>query len=411
MLSAGQVFDLLKTTWHEFGEDKVMRLSAAMAYYTIFSLAPLLVIVIAIAGIVFGEEAARGQIVGSIQGLIGQEGAEGIQAMIQGASREQTGSMAATLLGFGTLLLGAAGVFGALQESLNTIWEVEPKPGAGILGMVRQRFLSFTMVFGTGFLLLVSLIISAALAAAGKYMENALPGGATLWQVINFIVSFGVITLLFALIFKYIPDTDITWKDVMIGAAITALLFTIGRFAIGMYIGRSSTASTFGAAGSLVIILLWVYYSAVILFLGAEFTQVYANTYGSKVVPDADAVPLSEQARIKQGIPRREDVEEAAATDKSVERTAREREQRGADARQPAPPSETRGERRDRQPLAAPAATRLAASPGDNSADEGFLKRALKNAGYTILGLALIRGLRAIGNSTTTEPPQPNNRR
>lgn len=298
------VWGLLKQTYSDWSEDKAPRLGAALAYYTIFSLSPLLVVAIAIAGLVFGQEAAQGQIVGQIRGLVGDEGAQAIQDMIRNASRPGAG-IVATVIGAVTLLLGAAGVFGQLKDSLNTIWEVEPKPGRGVPGFIKERFFSFTLVLGTGFLLLVSLVISAALSAVGEYMAGLLPGGEAVWQVVNLAVSFLVITLLFALLFKYLPDVKIAWGDVWIGAAATALLFTLGRSLLGLYLGRGTIGSAYGAAGSLVIVLLWVYYSAQILFFGAEFTQVYANRYGSRVVPEAGAVPLTEEARAQQGIPSR----------------------------------------------------------------------------------------------------------
>ncbi len=337
-MSLGKVWGLLKQTWQEFNEDKVPRLGAALAYYTLFSLAPLLVIAIAIAGLVFGDEAARGQIVGTIGGLVGQQGAEAIQSMIQNASKPSTGILA-TIIGFVTLFLGASGVFGELQQTLNTIWEVTPKPTKGIMGMLKTRIFSFTLVLGTGFLLLVSLVISAGLAALGKYMSGLVPGLDFLWQIVNFVVSFGVTTLLFALIYKIVPDAEIEWRDVWVGAAFTALLFSVGRFAIGFYLARSATASAYGAAGSLVILLLWLYYSAQIMFFGAEFTQVYANKYGSRLQPAPDALPMTEEARLEQGMPRQNDVKEAdkRGGDTSVEEVAEERERAGVDGRTQTP--------------------------------------------------------------------------
>jgi membrane protein len=307
------ILDLLKETFSEFGEDKVQRLGAALAYYTIFSLAPLLVIVIAIAGFVFGEEAARNQIVGQISGLVGESGAELIQTMIQGASEPRTGIIA-TIVGIVTLVLGAGGVFGQLRDSLNTIWEVEPKPGPGgiqgVLHALKNNFFSFTMVLGTGFLLLVSLVLSAALTALGDWISGTFSGiGPLILGILNFVISFGVITLLFALLFKIVPDAEIAWKDVWIGAIITALLFTIGRFVIGRFIATQSAVAAFGAAAALVLLLIWIYYSAQILFLGAEFTQVYANRFGSRIAPAEDAMPLTKEAAAKQGIPKEESAE------------------------------------------------------------------------------------------------------
>jgi membrane protein len=294
------VWTLLKEAVSEWSEDKAPRLGAALAYYTIFSVAPLLIIVIGVAGFVFGWEAAQGQIVGQLQGLLGEEGGKAIQAMIQSASEKKTTGVFATLFGLITLLFGASGVFGELQDALNTIWGVKPKPGRGIFGVIRQRFLSFGMVAVIAFLLLVSLAVSAALAAVGTFMEGVLP--TEILHVTNFIVSFAVITVLFAMIYKVLPDATIAWNDVWIGAGVTALLFTIGKFAIGLYLGKSSVASAYGAAGSLVIILVWIYYSAQILFLGAEFTEVYARRYGSGFKAAAGAVPVTREAREQQGL-------------------------------------------------------------------------------------------------------------
>jgi membrane protein len=308
-MSLDDVKVLLKQTFKEWLEDKASRLAAALSYYTIFSIPPLLLIAIAIAGRLFGAEAAQNQLIGQISGLVGQEGAEFIQETIENA-RQPTEGIIATVLGIALLLLGASGVFGQLQDALNTIWEVTTKPGRGIIGTIKDRFFSFTMVLGVGFLLLVSLVISAALAALDEFVVGLLPGAATLMQILNIFISLAAITLLFGLIYKYVPDVEISWGDVWIGALITALLFILGKFAIGLYLGNSGVASTYGAAGSLVVILLWIYYSAQILFLGAEFTQVYANQFGSRIVAAENAVPLTEEARAEQGIPKEEEKEE-----------------------------------------------------------------------------------------------------
>jgi membrane protein len=273
---------LLKDTAVEWNQDQAPQLGAALAYYAVFSLAPLLVIAVSIAGLIFSREAATGQVVGQIQGLVSQDAAVAIQEIIENANKPQTGVFA-TIVGVGMLLFGASGVFGELQHSMNAVWDIEPKPKRGLWAMVKDRFFSFSMVLGTGFLLLVSLVISAGLAAMGEFFTGLLPGGEVVLQIVNFVVSLAVITVLFALIFKYIPDAEIAWGDVWIGASVTALLFTAGKVLIGLYIGHSSFSSTYGAAASLVVILLWVYYSAQILFFGAEFTQVYANTYGSRI--------------------------------------------------------------------------------------------------------------------------------
>lgn len=294
---------LIQETIAEWNEDKASRLAAALAYYTIFSLAPLLIIAIAIAGSVFGETAAQNQIVGQIQGLVGHEAAQVIQTMILNASRPGAGTIA-SIVGVITLLFGASGLFGQLQDALNTIWEVTPRPDRGVVGVIRDRFWSFTMVLGTGFLLLVSLILSAVLTGVATYLQSLVPEFVQVWQIVNLIVSFAVVTFLFALIYKVIPDAKIAWNDVWIGAIVTSLLFSIGRYVIGLYLGSSAIGSAYGAAGSLVILLVWVYYSAQILLLGAEFTQVYARRFGSRIQPAKNAMPVSEASRLKQGMPR-----------------------------------------------------------------------------------------------------------
>lgn len=306
------IVELLKKTFQEWQEDKASRLAAALAYYTAFSIAPLLVIAIAIAAIVFGEQAAQGQIATQLGTLVGKEAAEAIQALLVSSSRKSGQGILATLISIALLFFGASNIFTQLQDSLNTIWEVAPKPGRGIKGIVKDRILSFGMVLGIGFLLLVSLILSTVLAALGNYVGGIIPDLHFLWSILNFFLSFGVITLLFALMFKFLPDAKITWGDVGIGAVITALLFTIGKTLISLYLGNSGVGSTYGAAGSLVVLLLWVNYSAQILFFGAEFTQVYANKYGSRIVPTKNAVPVTEEARAQQGIPRTRDIEAAA---------------------------------------------------------------------------------------------------
>jgi membrane protein len=295
-------FNIIKGTATEFGEDNVLRLSAALAYYAIFSIGPLLAIVVGLAGLAFGNEHVRHQIHQSLQGMLGESSAKTIDSMM--AARSHSKSLLTTILGVIALLFGAAGVFGQLQDSLNTIWEVKAKPGGGIWGLVRQRFLSFSMVLGVGFLLLVSLALSAALSAFAGMLNNMIPMGDFVAHAVNFIVSFGVITVLFAMIFKYLPDVKIPWSKVWIGANATAFLFTIGKFLLGLYLGRQSTSSAYGAAGSVIVILLWVYYASVILFFGAEFTQVYARRTGAKIVPSKYAVPVTDEERAEQGIPK-----------------------------------------------------------------------------------------------------------
>ena len=286
---------IFKETLAAWSEDKVPRLGAALAYYTLFSLAPLVIIVVAVASLVFGEQAAQGRIADEIKGLVGATGAEAIQAMLQNAGDRKSSGIVATVIGIATLLFGASGVFGELQDALNTIWRVKPKPGRGILAIVRSRFFSFAMVLGIVFLLLVSLVVSAALAALGKFGSGTLP--TPLLHLVDLVVSIAVVAVLFAMLFKVLPDVRIAWRDVWIGAFATSVLFTVGKILIGLYLGRSSVGSTFGAAGSLVVVLVWIYYSAQILFFGAELTKAYAYRYGPAVVPTADAVRVTDEVQ------------------------------------------------------------------------------------------------------------------
>ena len=277
-----QVLGLLKETFSEWRKDNAARLGAALAFYSVFSLAPLLIIVISISGLVFGQDAVQGRVVQQIGGLIGSDAARSIEAIIQNARKPASGIIAGSA-GILTLLLGAAGVFGQLQDALNVIWDVPPSPGRSVSAVLRDRFLSFALVLGSGFLLLVSLVVSAGLAALNDSIARLTPSSGQLLKVAYVLVSYAVITLLFAMIFKVLPDARIAWSDVWVGAAITSLLFAIGKLLIGLYLGKSAIMSTYGAAASIVIILVWVYYSAQVLFLGAEFTKVYANRFGSRI--------------------------------------------------------------------------------------------------------------------------------
>jgi membrane protein len=305
-------FDLFRQAFKEFGQDKAPRLGAALAYYTVFSIAPLLLIAVAIAGLVFGQEAAMGQVSGQLGRVMGSVTAKAIEEMIQNAAKPKTGTLA-TILGIVTLLLGASGVFGQLKDALNTIWNVEAKRRSGAWGFVRDRFLSMAMVFAIGFLLLVTLVIDAAISAMGEYFAPHIPGDEVVLQSLQLVVSFGLATLLFAMIFRFLPDIRVEWRDVWIGAVFTSILFVIGKFALGLYLGKSAVGSAYGAAGSLVILLLWTYYSAQILFFGAEVTQVYARSHGSMIGdeskekaveaadrvedrPKSDAVPMPRPA-------------------------------------------------------------------------------------------------------------------
>jgi membrane protein len=286
------IWQFLKATISEWIEAEPFQLAAALSYYTLFSLAPLLLIAIGVAGFVFGREAAQNQIVETLQGMIGQESAQTVQEMIQTSSEKPKTGMISTIIGFIALLFGAGGVVGQLQTSLNRIWEVAPKPGQGIWGFIRQRFFSFAMVLAIGFLLLVSLVITALLSSFTAMLSSFLGDATFVAHAIDILVSFGFVTLLFALIYKYVPDIEIQWRDVRVGAALTSILFTIGKYLIGLYIGTSGVSSSFGAAGSLITILVWVYYSSLIFFLGAEFTRVYAMEYGSGVAPAENAQPM-----------------------------------------------------------------------------------------------------------------------
>lgn len=296
---------LLKTTYAEWSEDRVPRLAAALAYYTTFSIAPLLVVLIALAGAVFGADAVRGQLDDQIRGLLGDDAARAVQDMVQSASGHPSAGIVATILSSAALLLGATGVFGELQDSLNTIWEVTPKPGRGLRGLIRDRLLSFGMVLAIAFLLIVSLVASAAIAglsgAVGAHAGTLAP----LWHAVDWVVSIAVLTVLFAAIFKWLPDVAIAWRDVWVGALATSVLFTVGKVLLGFYLGRSATTSVYGTAGALVVLLIWVYYSAQILFFGAELTQVYANCFGTRGAPAPNAEPVTEEARAQQGMPRR----------------------------------------------------------------------------------------------------------
>lgn len=287
-LKPPMMWRLMKDAASDWSRDRAPRLGAALAYYTVFSLVPFLVVVIAVIGLVFGEVAAQSAILSQIAELVGEQTAAAIKDMILRANQPSTG-LFATAVAVATLLIGASGVFGQLQDALNTVWGVEPKEGRGVWGFIKDRFLSFVAVLGTGFLLLVSLIFSSALAAFGKWFGGLLPLPEAVLQLMNFAFSFLVVTGLFALIFKVLPDAKVAWRDVWIGAALTSALFTIGKFALGVYLGKSNVASAYGATGSLVLVLLWVYYSAQILLYGAEFTQVYANRVGERIVPTPDA--------------------------------------------------------------------------------------------------------------------------
>ena len=274
-----------------------------MAFYTTLALAPLSIIAVAVAGYFFGAEAARGEIVDQIDHLVGQEGAIAVEELIHKAS-EPHQSRLATVISVVLLVIGATGVFAELKDSLDVIWEVKRKPGLGIWAMAKTQLLAFAVVIGTGFLLLVSLVLTATLTAFSQWLGQWLPG--TLWTAyfLDLLISFLIITLLFTLIFKLLPDVTVSWKDVWIGSVFTAVLFMVGKFLIGIYIGSASIGSIYGAAGSLVIVLVWTYYSSQILFFGAELIRAYAKYFDpAQIVPTELAVPMTDMELAKQGMP------------------------------------------------------------------------------------------------------------
>jgi membrane protein len=303
---------ILKDTGVGFSDDKALKFSAALSYYTIFSLAPLLLLLISLVGFFLGEEAIRGHLFGEINGLLGNEASAQIQEIVK--NMELTGkTTTALIIGIITLIIGATTVFGEIQDSINIIWRVKAKPKRGWLKLIKDRLLSSSLIIGLGFLLIVSLTINGALQAMNAWLMGYFPDvTVVIFNIINVIISFVVITLLFGVIFKILPDVKIAWKDVRAGAFFTACLFMLGRFLIGLYIEKAGTASTYGAAGSLIIILVWVYYTAAILYFGAVFTRVYADHIGLRIEPadyavyvettekqmEKEAIPLGEKKKI-----------------------------------------------------------------------------------------------------------------
>lgn len=278
----GQIWGLVKATFSSWLDDYAPSMGAALAYYTMFSIAPLLLIVISTAGLIFGEEAVRGEIFGQLRGLMGDEGARAVQSLLESVSSPEEGK-AGTIIGTVLLLIGATTVLSELQDAFDRIWHVPPKDKeGGVWGVLRSRLLSFGMILGIGFLMMVSLVFSAALAALGKWWGPFFSDLEIIVGAINFVFSFALATTVFAMLYKFMPRVTIHWRDVWAGAAVTALLFTIGKSLIGLYIGKSAVSSGFGAAGSLVVVLVWVYYSAQIFLLGAEFTKVYSQAHGSR---------------------------------------------------------------------------------------------------------------------------------
>lgn len=291
---------ILKGAFAGFSDDKAMKLSASLAYYTVFSLAPLLLIIISLAGIFLGKDAIQGRVFSEINGLVGNQAAGQIQEMIKNlqVSGQSTVSV---IIGFVTLLVGATSVFGEMQDSINTIWRVKAKPKRGWVKLIKDRLLSSSLIISIGFLLIVSLIVNGALLALSDKLQSIFPDiTVVIFNIINAVISFLVIAVLFGVIFKVLPDVKISWSDVRAGALFTALLFMLGRVVIGIYIQKSSTGSAYGAAGSLIIILLWVYYTAAILYFGAEFTRAYAEFTGARIAPADYAVHVEQKESEKE---------------------------------------------------------------------------------------------------------------
>ena len=285
-----RAFELLQATAGKWSEDKCPTLGAALAYYTVFSLAPLMLVLLAVFGLIYGgSEAAREKITHQLGYFVDHSTVEVTKNIATSASKPSKG-IVSTVVGVVIALFGASGVFGQLQDALKTVWRVKPKPGPGIWGFLRARFLSFAMVGGVCFLLLISLTLSSVVHLMSSPLKHTLPGGDVLPLLINLALDLVVVTLLFALIFKYLPDAKIAWRDVWVGAGMTTLFFLVGKWALGLYLGSGSAGSAYGAASALITTLLWVYYSGQILLFGAEFTQVYATQYGSRVEPTEHAV-------------------------------------------------------------------------------------------------------------------------
>lgn len=297
----GATYELVKEAVIEWSNDRASRKGAALAFYTVFSLAPILIVAIAIAGIFFGQDAARGEIYAQVSDLLGRDAARAVQAMIQNASRPGAG-IVATVIGVVTLFVGATTALAELKDGLDQIWRVPPERTSGVWYFLTKRLLSIGLILSLGFLLLVSLVFSAVLTALAKRWGPADPTGAIL-QSLNFLFAFALVTVLFAMIYKILPSVRIAWRDVIIGSVVTALLFSIGKFAIGLYLGNSAIGSSYGAAGSVIVVLVWVYYSAQIFLLGAEFTKVYAHRYGSRrglPQPSRSEVVEAEEREAKQ---------------------------------------------------------------------------------------------------------------
>jgi membrane protein len=275
-MRAKDVLSILKTTFAAWNEHEAPRLGASLAFYTILSLSPLVIIVVALGGFIFSRSTAQTHILSEVQGMIGPDGGKAVASMLANAQKPAAGILG-TIVGLLSLLFGASGVFTELRSALNLIWEVKPEATAGVMALLRERFFSFGMVLSIGFLLLVSLVVSTVLAAVGKFFGGLLPIPSPVLAVFNFLISYIGVAVLFALIFKFVPEAKVQWNNVWLGACVTAIFFTIGKTLIGLYLGKSSIGSTYGAAGSVIVVIVWVYYSAQIFFFGAEFTHAYAG--------------------------------------------------------------------------------------------------------------------------------------
>jgi membrane protein len=301
-MSVQQAISLAKETYNKWSEHQAPRLGASVAFYSVLSFAPLLILITAVIALVFGRESAQGALINESRQWMGDRGAETVQSLLKNAQKPSSGIFA-SLVAFITLLFGASGVFSELQDALNVIWETTTQTASGFFGMVKQRLFSFGMVLSVGFLLLVSLLLSAALAFIGRSFGELVPVPPAILQVVNFLVSFLVITVLFGLMFKYVPAAKVSWRNVTVGAVGTALLFTVGKFLLGLYLGKASVGSTYGAAGSFVAVIVWIYYSAQIFFFGAEFTHVYATTHaGNKAT--AQQPPASQVGKTETDTPK-----------------------------------------------------------------------------------------------------------
>ena len=319
-----KIWDFLKDTFDSYSSHDSGTMAAALSYYTVFSIAPVLVIIIAVVGLIFGHDAVSGQIYNQVKGMLGSQSADQLQTMIK-ASYQPGKNIIATIISLGVLIVGASSILQQLQISLNTIWDVKPKPKLGLMKYIRDRILSFVFILAMGFLLLVSLVVNAAIAGLSGYLMRIFPGYSVhMISLVEFIVSFLIISGLFCMMFKFIPDAKIEWREVRIGGIVTAFLFTVGKYLIGLYLGTANVASAYGAAGSIAIIFIWIYYSSQILFIGAEFTKVYACRDGHIIEPSDYAIKVKtvdlEQKTVETHEDFHERVEKVEKVSKKVEK-------------------------------------------------------------------------------------------